>query len=106
MQITKQQVDRFCIFHNDLPKCEFSMQWSAVGSPPERLVHKIDLTEGIANTRNYFSINFDPVLVSPTNIDRDRHSSIASTAASSLYNPDAEQTECQVDKISQSNNFL
>ena len=61
VQITKQKVDRFCIFHDDLPKCELSMQWSTVGSPPERLVHKIDLAEGTANSRKYFSINFDPV---------------------------------------------
>ena len=61
MQVTKQQVDRFCIFHDDLPKCEFSMQWSVTGSPPKRLKHKIDLTEGTANNKKYFFIDFDPL---------------------------------------------
>ena len=37
------------------------MQWSAVGSPPERLVHKIDLAEGTANSREYFSVTIDQV---------------------------------------------
>lgn len=58
-QITKQQVDRFCIFHNDIPKCEFFLQWSKVSSPT-RLMHKIDLTEGTANSKPYFIINFTP----------------------------------------------
>ena len=58
MQVTKQQVDRFCIFHNDLPKCEFSIQRSTIGSPPERLKHKFDLIEGTANSEKYFIIDF------------------------------------------------
>ena len=101
MQITKQQVDRFCIFHNDLPKCELSMQWSAVGSPPERLIHKIDLTEGTANSSKHFCINFDPVSVSPTNITRD--TPVVCTAGSNSCNSGAKQPECQVNKISKGN---
>ena len=58
-QITKQQVDRFCIFHNDIPKCEFFLQWSKTSSPT-RLMHRIDLTEGTANSKPYFIINFNP----------------------------------------------
>ena len=61
MQVTKQQVDRFCIFHNDLPKCEFSMKWCSTGSPPKRLMHKVDLIEGTANSEKYFVIDFNPL---------------------------------------------
>ena len=108
MQITKQQVDRFCIFHNDLPKCEFFMKWCTTGSPPERLMHKIDLIEGTANTRKYFFINFDPQSLvcnpstSPANIESDSHStsSVVCTAGSSS---DAGQAACQVGNISQGN---
>ena len=62
MQITKQQVDRFCIFHNDLPKCEFSIQQTrgTIQSPPERLF-QIDLTEGTANGKKYFVIDLYPL---------------------------------------------
>lgn len=100
MQITKQQVDRVCIFHNDIPKCEFSMHWSITGSPPERLMHKIDLTEGTANSRKYFFIIFDPLhnpATSPANLNH--HSPILCTAASSSWNSAAEQAECQVNRI-------
>ena len=105
MRITKQQVDRFCIFHNDPPKCEFSMKWCTMGSPPERLMHKIDLTEGTANSKKYFFIDFDPLCnpsTSPANIESDSHStsSVVCTAGSSS---DAVQAACQVGNISQGN---
>ena len=77
------------------------MKWSATGSPPEGLMHKIDLTEGTANSRKYFFINIDPLhnpATSPKNIDH--HSSVVCTTGSSS---DTEQAECQVDKISQGN---
>ena len=77
------------------------MQWSAVGSPPERLIHKIDLTEGTANSSKYFCINFYPVPVSPINITRD--TPVVCTAGSNSCNSGAKQAECRVNKISQGN---
>ena len=58
LQITKRRVDQFCIFHNDIPKCEFSLQCKQ--SPPARLRHRITLTGGTANEKSHFSIDFVP----------------------------------------------
>lgn len=68
------------IFHNDIPKCEFSLKWSKE-SPPERLMHRIDLTEGTANSKKHFLISVDPLYdPSDPTLANSRHNSEPQTA--------------------------
>ena len=41
-QIRQRDVNGFCVFHDAIPKCEFSLRWSGT-SPPARLKHRINL---------------------------------------------------------------
>lgn len=98
-QITKQQVDRFCIFHNHIPKCEFFLHW-VKGTPTDRLLHRIDLMEGTANGKKHFLICFlyPHDRSGPTLVGAHDHQNFVLQQATIGSNASvSEQTECQGD---------
>lgn len=59
LQISKQDVQHFCIFHNTIPMCQFSIFWCKESCRPVRLTHKVKLKGTTERKRQYFLLSED-----------------------------------------------
>ena len=69
-------------------------------SPPARLMHRIDLKEGRANSKEHFFISFNPPPISSSSSDH-HHSALERTSADTSTSAisDSEQAEGRPDMI-------